>query len=126
MKLSSMPMMPWFHSSFLAATQGWKPLERFSYFMLLGAQWETGPLPAEIGRLAAIVGVPVSEFKLLWKTVAKKFEATDTGLVNERLEYHRQKALELQASRQRGAAKTNARRDSQVIPFPPGGSRDER
>jgi uncharacterized protein YdaU (DUF1376 family) len=120
-----LPFMPWFHSDFIAATQGWTPLERFAYFMLLGAEWETGPLNADFNRLAAIVGVPTSTFKLLWKAVGKKFEPTDSGLVNDRLELHRQKSLDLLASRQLGAAKTNSRRGGQVLPFPQG-IRDDR
>jgi uncharacterized protein YdaU (DUF1376 family) len=120
-----LPFMPWYHRDFLAATQGWTPLERFAYFMLLGAEWETGPLNADFNRLAAIVGVPTSTFKLLWKAVGKKFEPTDSGLVNDRLEGHRQKSLELLASRQLGAAKTNARLSGQVLPFQKG-TRDER
>jgi uncharacterized protein YdaU (DUF1376 family) len=125
MKQQRMPFLPWFHSNFLAKTQGWTLEERGAYFMLLGAQWETGPLPSDPSRLAAIVGVPTSTFKTLWKTLGKKFKATDVGLVNGRLEEHRTRSLELIDSRRRGAAKTNEQRwGSDAVQFPAGGNHD--
>jgi uncharacterized protein YdaU (DUF1376 family) len=127
MKRPRMPYLPWFHSSFLAKTQGWTLEERGAYFMLLGAQWETGALPTDFSRLSAIVGVSPSTLKILWKTIGKKFETINAGLVNERLEQHRTRSLELIDSRRRGAAKTNAQRwGGDVVPFPSGGNRESR
>lgn len=81
--------MPWFHKDFLAATQGWTLLERGAYFMLLGAQWDIGPLPIDRRRLASIIGAQLDELESVWSIVSTKFEVTDTGLVNRRLEQHR-------------------------------------
>lgn len=126
MKPESLAMLPWFHSSFLAATQGWTFEERGAYFMLLGAQWETGPLPNEMNRLAGIVGIQPSTMKLLWKTVGQKFKPTDSGLINQRLEEHRQRSIALREAKRRGAATTNAKKGrGKVISFPNAGNRSE-
>jgi uncharacterized protein YdaU (DUF1376 family) len=119
---NSLAMLPWFHSSFLASTQGWTFEERGAYFMLLGAQWETGPLPSEMTRLAGIVGIQPSTMKLLWRTVGQKFKATDAGLINQRLEEHRQRSIALREGKRRGAAVTNSKRwGADIVRFPEGG-----
>jgi uncharacterized protein YdaU (DUF1376 family) len=119
MSTDSLAMLPWFHGSFLASTQGWTFEERGAYFMLLGAQWETGPLPNEMNRLAGIVGVQPSTMKLLWRTVGQKFKATDAGLINQRLEEHRQRSVALRDAKRRGAAVTNSKRwGADIVRFP--------
>lgn len=79
-------IMPWFHRDFLAATLGWSLAETGAYFLLLGAQWETGPLPGDHTSLASICRTDVREFKKLWPKISRKFVVTDAGLVNMRLE----------------------------------------
>jgi uncharacterized protein YdaU (DUF1376 family) len=105
-----MPMLPWYHRDFLAATQGWRLAERGAYFLLLGAQWEMGPLPKDVSELALIVGTSANEFRRIWRKVSRKFMATKDGLVNARLELHRQKAVGLRARHQSGAKQTNQKR----------------
>jgi uncharacterized protein YdaU (DUF1376 family) len=95
------PWLPWYHGDFLRATQGWTVTERGVYFLLLGASWEMGPLPDDRRRLAGIVGAQLDEFDEAWKTVRPKFVLTDAGLVNHRLEFHRDKqALRSEKARQ--------------------------
>ena len=95
------PWLPWFHGDFLAATQGWNITERGVYFLLLGASWEMGPLPDDRRRLAGIVGAQLEDFDEAWKVVRPKFEVTEAGLVNRRLEQHREKqALRSEKARQ--------------------------
>jgi uncharacterized protein YdaU (DUF1376 family) len=107
---NSLPWLPWYHRDFLAATQGWTLFERGAYFMLLGAQWEMGPLPADPRRLAAIIGAQLKEFESVWPSIRMKFAATDAGLVNLRLEDHR--AVQLEKSEQASrAARTRWNRD---------------
>jgi uncharacterized protein YdaU (DUF1376 family) len=84
------PWIPWFHGDFIRATQGWTVTERGVYFLLLGASWEMGPLPDDRRRLAGIVGAQLDEFDDAWKMVRPKFELTEQGLVNRRLEIHRE------------------------------------
>jgi uncharacterized protein YdaU (DUF1376 family) len=85
------PWIPWFHGDFLKSTQGWTVTERGMYFLLLGASWEMGPLPDDRRRLAGIVGAQLDEFDEAWKVVGPKFENTGKGLINRRLEQHREK-----------------------------------
>jgi uncharacterized protein YdaU (DUF1376 family) len=84
------PWLPWFHGDFTRATLGWTLLERGAYVMLLGASWEIGPLPADKRRLASIIGVQLEELETVWPVVGPKFQVTSRGLVNPRLEVHRQ------------------------------------
>jgi uncharacterized protein YdaU (DUF1376 family) len=88
-----LPYLPWYDGDFLRSTQGWSPMEKFVLWRLLCSQWESGPLPASPFRLAAIVGITQVEFDALWGQVGKKFEQTETGLVNPRMEAHREKYL---------------------------------
>jgi uncharacterized protein YdaU (DUF1376 family) len=105
-----MPMMPWFHRDFLAATQGWTAGETGAYFLLLGAQWEMGPLPMDMVALASIARMTSKDFKAPWKKIERKFELTPAGLVNARLEHHRAHAVERRDRHRRGALQTNAKR----------------
>jgi uncharacterized protein YdaU (DUF1376 family) len=126
MSTDGLAMLPWFHSSFLASTQGWTFEERGAYFMLLGAQWETGPLPNEMNRLAGIVGIQPSTMKLLWKTVGQKFKASEAGLLNTRLEEHRQRSVALRDAKRRGAATTNAKMGrGKVVPIRSSGGKPQ-
>jgi uncharacterized protein YdaU (DUF1376 family) len=85
------PWLPWFHGDFMKSTQGWTLIERAVYILLLGASWEMGPLPTDKRRLAGIVGAQLDEFEEAWAAVRHKFEPTDAGYVNQRLEIHRAK-----------------------------------
>lgn len=103
------PWLPWYHGDFLRATQGWTVAERGIYFLLLGASWEIGPLPDDRRRLAGIVGAQLEEFDEAWKLVRPKFELTAKGLLNPRLEFHREKqAIRSEKARQSVMNRWNA------------------
>jgi len=108
---SGLAMMPWFHRDFLAATQGWTATETGVYFLLLGAQWEMGPLPNDRVQLSSIARSTPKEFKTIWeRKVARKFRVTAEGLLNDRLEEHRIEALRRREAHRVGARRTNAQR----------------
>jgi uncharacterized protein YdaU (DUF1376 family) len=86
---TSFPYVPWYHGDFLRSTAGWSLLERGAYWMLLCAQWEIGPLPDDLERLATIVGLDLDAMRRVWPNLSRKFTAIDGGLVNERMEEHR-------------------------------------
>jgi uncharacterized protein YdaU (DUF1376 family) len=113
-ELFSGPWLPWFHGDFLSATQGWTVTERGVYFLLLGASWTMGALPDDRRRLAGIVGAQLDEFDAAWKTVRRKFKLTEKGLINPRLELHRDKQ----------AVKSEKARQSAFARWP-GGSKDQ-
>jgi uncharacterized protein YdaU (DUF1376 family) len=83
------PYVPWYHGDFLRSTAGWTLNERAVYWMLLCAEWESGPLPDDLTRLAAIAGIGAGEIGALWPVVRKKFTKTRAGLINRRIEAHR-------------------------------------
>src|SRR5262249_52667071 len=105
----------WFHRDFLAATQGWTLAQTGAYFLLLGAQWEMGPLTTDMAELATIARTTTKDFKVIWRKVGRKFTTTADGLVNERLEVHRQKALQLRNQHRAGAERTNAQRSANRV-----------
>jgi uncharacterized protein YdaU (DUF1376 family) len=83
------PYVPWYHGDFLRSTASWTLLERAAYWMLLCAQWESGPLPDDLTRLANIAGTDTTTMTSLWQVVGKKFTKTRAGLVNKRMAAHR-------------------------------------
>lgn len=99
------PYLPWFHGDFLRSTAGWTLSERGAYFMLLASSWEIGPLPDDISRLANIAGTDSVTMTSLWVVVGKKFKAISAGLINERLEAHRQNLLDYRARQSTGGRK---------------------
>jgi uncharacterized protein YdaU (DUF1376 family) len=107
---NSLAMLPFFPRDYLAATRHMSLAERGVYTDLLWLQWENGPLPDDAERLANMVGCQLAEFERLWQVVGRKFERTEQGLLNRRLELHREEALRLKAKRSKGASITNTRR----------------
>lgn len=108
-------MMPFFVNAFVGATQGWTAAETGAYFLLLGAEWEMGPLPTDTTALANISRMTVKDFKVAWKKISKKFRTSAEGLVNDRLEEHRRRSLELHQRHRLGAQQTNRKRWGTVV-----------
>lgn len=90
----SLPYVPWYHGDFLRSTVGWTLLEQATYWKLLCAQWDIGPLPDDTMRLAAIVGIDPPSLAALWPVIGKKFRKTARGLVNSRMAAHRSNYLD--------------------------------
>jgi uncharacterized protein YdaU (DUF1376 family) len=115
------PYVPWFHGDFLRSTAGWTPMERFTYWMLLCAQWETGPLPNDMTRLASIAGIDSTTMASVWPVVSKKFKVNSAGLVNKRMAEHRRNYTEFRARQSEGGRKGAAARwkkpTTNVVPF---------
>ncbi len=87
--------MPLFFGDLLAATPTWDGEERALYVLLLAYQWTAGPLPDDVKRLAKMCQYDAKRFSVLWQTVGAKFIKHPEGLVNERLERHREKSVKL-------------------------------
>lgn len=117
--MSKQPFLPLFFGDFLASTAAWEGEERALYMLLLAYQWTSGPLPAEPKRLARMCQYDPKAFAKLWPTVAPKFDATDAGLVNRRLEEHRAKSeriSKVNEERARGAASKRWRDAPSIAP----------
>lgn len=117
-----MPRMPWYPASFYATTRTWPFIARAVYRELLDIQWDAGGLPDDTEALRNMLGVTPKEWRLAWPFVGPKFQIGDDGLLrNARLEQHRDRALELQEHRRRGAQTTNRKRWGTVVPLRPDG-----
>jgi len=90
--VSKQPFVPIFFGDFLVSTAMWTGEERGLYLLLLSYQWYSGPLPKDLRRLASAADYEWDKFSELWRMVGTKFAETDSGLVNNRLEEHRQKS----------------------------------
>lgn len=99
--------MPLFVGDFLASTATWTGEERGLYLLLLAMQWAAGALPAAASDVARSAGYDCKKFATLWRRVGQKFNATDVGLANSRLEEHRRRSLEI-ATTNRDRAKRAA------------------
>jgi uncharacterized protein YdaU (DUF1376 family) len=113
---------PWFHGDFLRSTAGWTLTERAVYWMLLCAQWESGPLPNDMTRLAAIAGTDVATIKNVWPVVGKKFATNKAGMTNKRMADHHRNYVDFKRRQSEGGKKGMANRygkSSNVIEFKP-------
>lgn len=97
--------LPLFVGDFLSSTVTWDGEEKALYLLLLAYQWAAGPLPADPARLAKTAGYDLKRFAKLWEVVGTKFELTDGGLSNPRLEVHRAKSHEVSRRRAEAGAK---------------------
>jgi uncharacterized protein YdaU (DUF1376 family) len=89
-----LPWMQFYVDDFLGGTALWGGPERGLYALLLIMQWASGPLPADAVKLAQVVGYELNAFRSIWKTVSAKYQLTDQGLINRRLEEHRAESLQ--------------------------------
>lgn len=107
--MSTQPFLPLFFGDLLASTATWEGEERALYVLLLAYQWTAGPLPLEKKRIAKMAQYEMKKFSDLWDVVGRKFIEQDGGLINLRLEEHRQKAKEISDKRARAGAKGGAK-----------------
>jgi uncharacterized protein YdaU (DUF1376 family) len=101
--------LPMFFGDLLASTPTWEGEERALYMLLLAYQWTAGPLPSDPKKIARMCQYETKAFLRLWVTVSKKFVDGDEGLVNLRLEEHRQKAIDVSNKRALAGAKGGAK-----------------
>ena len=118
-----LPIMTFYTGEFLRKTQGWTAEECGALVRLYVSQWVNGALPQDEVRMAAIAGVTVQRFRVLWKLLGREFATAEPngsfhpGLVSNQLDSHRKRSFELARKHRNGAAKTNADRWGTVVPF---------
>jgi uncharacterized protein YdaU (DUF1376 family) len=89
----SLPMLPWYPSSFMSSTRGWSVTARGVYRELLDVQWEMGALPSEAETLQRIIVATNAEWKS-WRLIEGKFPIGTDGLRrNPRLEKEHANAI---------------------------------
>ncbi len=97
--MNRLPFLPLYVNDFLGATTLWDGEEKGLYAILLILQWQSGPLPEDLAKLAKTAAYDLRKFRSLWKTVGKKFKSTPKGRINLRLEEHRDRAIEVHGQR---------------------------
>lgn len=100
--------LPLFVGDFLASTATWEGEERALYLLLLAYQWSSGPLPADVKKLARMCQYDPKGFAALWRIVGQKFSELNGGIGNPRLEEHRARAVEISNRRANAGAKGGA------------------
>jgi uncharacterized protein YdaU (DUF1376 family) len=108
--MSQMHYLPMFFGDLLASTPTWDGEERALYMLLLAYQWTAGPLPTDVRRLSKMCQYEHKTFIKLWETVGKKFIEKDSGLINVRLEEHRDRSSEIANKRAKAGAEGAAKR----------------
>jgi uncharacterized protein YdaU (DUF1376 family) len=111
---NSLAMLPFFPRDYLAATRHLTLEERGAYTDLLWLQWESGPLPKSPERLARMIGCSPAEFTPIWAAIKPKFVEIEPGLINRRLEQHRDEARSRRDAKVHGAQITNGKRWGQM------------
>lgn len=91
--------MPFFVADYIGATRHLTLAERGAYTDLLFLSWSIGTLPKDPARLALMICCTPKEFAKVWPAIRAKFVETEAGYVNERLEAHRRKAIEISDKR---------------------------
>lgn len=94
----------------MASTTGWSGEERGLFLLLLGVQWSCGCVPSSPELVRKSVAYSSKPFRRLWPKVRTKFVPRGNDLINERLEEHRARVLELQGRNvQRASRAANTR-----------------
>jgi uncharacterized protein YdaU (DUF1376 family) len=91
--------MQFYVGDFLGSTASWSGEERALFALALIVQWAAPPLPRDPAKLALALSYELQPFLKIWSLVSGMFSATRGGLLNLRLERHRQEASDLSLAR---------------------------
>jgi uncharacterized protein YdaU (DUF1376 family) len=110
-KGTPLPMLCWWPRDYLSATRAFTLAERGAYTDLLFYAWDMGELPDDPSRLARMLGISVQEFEAVWPAIRHKFAVTASGgIVNERMERERERAIKKSTSASAKATKAASAR----------------
>ncbi len=116
--MSKQPFLPLFFGDFLASTAEWEGEERALYLLLMGYQWSLESLPTDPRRVCKLVGFDPELFDRCWPVVSRKFVERDGRLVNQRLETHREKSVQIAEKRAVAGAKGASARLANIKQLP--------
>jgi uncharacterized protein YdaU (DUF1376 family) len=86
--------MPWYVSDYIARTRHLTLAQRGALADMFAIAWTSGPLPADVNRIAAMVGAAPAEFRKIWPGISGWWtETEDHHLVNVELEGRRLEAI---------------------------------
>ena len=90
--MAKSPAVQWYWSDFLVDTMGWSCTEIGAYMRLLGYEWVNGCIPEDTKRQAIICRIDQGNYrKSIYPNVIGKFEFSNGGGYNQRLEMERSK-----------------------------------
>jgi uncharacterized protein YdaU (DUF1376 family) len=107
------PSMPFYGKQFYDDESVWLSslAHQGLYVALLWNQWQEGSIPADVKKIAQLVGKPEREVRKLWPEVSGFFRpATDGRLVNDQLEKVRADMLKIRERRAEAGRKGNESR----------------
>jgi uncharacterized protein YdaU (DUF1376 family) len=83
------PAFQFYAKAWLSSTRAMPHHALGVYIDFLAWSWDNGPLPSDEKALAVLAGMTLPAFRRVWQHVGRKWESTDVGLVNLRLEQQR-------------------------------------
>ena len=99
-----LPYFPFWAKDWIAGSvAGMTHEQKGAYVDLLAHQWLMGALPTDPHALALLIRMPYRDFSRAWGVLGLKFEKTEQGLKNMRLEKVRAKAVKSYQNRCDGA-----------------------
>lgn len=98
--------------------------ERGAYITLLCICWKEQSLPSDLGRLARMVGVPLTVFRRLWPALVPCFQIAAGRLTHKRLELERRKQDAYRRRQSEAGKASAAQRATTVQPDGNHGSTD--
>lgn len=118
MALEKAPAFQFYPKDFLmdGNVSGMSLQERGAYITLLCICWLEGSLPADVGRLANIVGTPRKAFAKFWPAIAICFQERGDRLMHGRLEIEREKQAEYRRRQSDAGNASAARRQPKAQP----------
>lgn len=110
------PVFPLYYNDILGSCKTWSDEEFGAYMRLLIEQWDNGSLPKDYQRLTRIA----TSLSTTWSMLKSKFEETEDGLKNKKLELVRDKILKHKEKQRENISKryqTSTKTDTKVIPL---------
>lgn len=114
-KAKKPPAFQFYAKDFLTGTMEMSLLEIGAYTKFLAWSWDNGALPENEARRAAILGVSVRAMRQIWDGIGDKWQGTDAGFINPRLEHQRNELADFkrrQSDRGRSGATEKWRKHS--------------
>lgn len=108
--MATNPVFPFYYNDFDRSTRDWTDEEVGAYVRLLVHQWDKGSLPKSYQRLTKLA----TSLDTTWDVIKHKFEETEHGYQNRRLELIRERLL-----KHKEKQKDNVRKRYQTSTKPP-------
>ena len=103
MKKMAQPWFKFYPANFVDATYTWKPEVVGIYLRLLMHQYKEGFIPRDVEEILEICNCSLESWNRAWKKISKKFDETDEGFVNQKMDKCRNESENSYARRVKAA-----------------------